>query len=343
MEVRKFESLALHTTFHTGGKASYFISVKTKKDIIDSVSYAKNNSLNVFVLGEGSNVLVSDNGFDGLIIKNEIKGIEIRSENNYDDQNVLIRVGAGEVWDDFVSRTVLDGFWGAENLSSIPGTVGASPVQNIGAYGTEVKDIIESVEAVDIRTGEKVLFSNDQCSFSYRESFFKTSEGKNFIITFVSFKLSRIPNPKLEYKDIKEFFAQKNIENPSLKEIRNAVEYIRSAKFPDMTQVGTGGSFWKNPIVTQDVFKVLVSKYPLIPSFPAEAKIKISLAWILDNVCGLKGYKVGNVSLFKNQPLVLFVEKGGTSDEINAFALNIEALVKEKTGIEIEREVKDLS
>ncbi|MDP1625274.1 MAG: UDP-N-acetylmuramate dehydrogenase [bacterium] len=338
LDIRENEPLAAHTTFRIGGNARYFARVSSENELADAITFAHAQSAPVFILGGGSNLLVADSGFEGLVIKNEIKGVEVREQENL----VFIDVGAGESWDGFVEYCINNGYWGIENLSAIPGTVGAAPVQNIGAYGIEVKDAIESVRTVDIRTGEQRTFSNTECGFSYRESFFKTVEGKNFFITHVEFRVSRLPRPNLSYKDIKEYFT--NEEKPSIVQIRDAVVKIRSGKFPDLSQFGTAGSFWKNQIISIDVYEKLKVAYPLVPSFPApEGLVKIPLAWILDHVCGLKGHKIGKVSLYKNQPLVLYAESGATASEVEAFATAIERAVKEKTGIDIEREVKSLS
>lgn len=340
METREREPLAPYTTFRIGGEARHLARVSSVAEAREAIAFARERSLPIFVLGGGSNLLASDEGFDGLVIKNEIRGIEARAEGG----GALVSAGAGESWDGFVAYCVEKGLWGIENLSAIPGTVGAAPVQNIGAYGVEVESLVESVRAIDMRTGMERTFSNPECDFSYRESFFKTGEGRNFMITSVCFKLGTKPAPNLSYKDVNEFFIKKGVASPTIGEIRAAVAEIRAGKFPSLDEVGTAGSFWKNPIIPAAEFARLKSAFPLVPSFPApEGYAKVPLAWLLDHACGLKGHKVGKVGLYKNQPLVLYAEKGASAAEVEAFAAAVERAVKEKTGIAIEREVKGLS
>jgi UDP-N-acetylmuramate dehydrogenase len=289
------------------------------------------------MLGGGSNIVLSDGGFDGLVVKNEMKGIRESREGDA----ALVDAQAGELWDDLVAHCVEKGYWGLENLSLIPGTVGASPVQNIGAYGVEAKDTIESVRVIDMRTGKEETFSNEECKFAYRTSVFKRLDGRHYAIVSVRFRLSLAPKPNLSYKDLKVRFAGR--EEPSLSDIRRAVIDIRTGKFPDLKEVGTAGSFWKNPIISESLFRSLRERYPLVPAFPTpDGSVKVPLAWLLDNACGLKGYVKGSVGLWKNQPLVLVAHAGATQAELDAFADEIAGVVMQKTGIAIEREVESI-
>lgn len=333
MTIFEHVSLAPYTTFRVGGEARYFCSVGNIEDLKFALDFARTKGLRVFVLGGGSNVVIGDAGFDGLVIKMEIKGVERTGD--------LVCAYAGEVWDDLVSQTVLWGMWGLENLSLIPGTVGAAPVQNIGAYGVEAKDSIHSVETVEITTGKVRTFTNAECLFSYRDSFFKSTAGKNLVIVSVTFHLSDLPRPNLEYRDLKEFFANVDSSNmPSQTQIRDAVISIRRKKFPDLSQIGTAGSFWKNPIMPKASYEALKIKYPGMPSFSVDQDhVKVPLAWILDNLCHLKGYARGNVGLFEKQPLVLVAKRGSTAKEIKDFETEVRALVKEKIALDIEPEV----
>jgi UDP-N-acetylmuramate dehydrogenase len=342
--------LASYTTFKIGGNARYFCSVNSIEALQEALAYARAHKLPIFILGGGSNLLVSDSGFDGLVIKMELSGIEnlkLKIENS-----VHITAFAGESWDALVAKTVEDGLWGLENLSGIPGTVGASPVQNIGAYGTEVMDLIESVRTIDCETGDEKVFANSECGFTYRTSIFKKPEYQKYAIISVTFKLSEMARSNLAYKDLKDYFKDKK--NPTQKEIREAVIEIRKGKFPDLREVGTAGSFWKNPIICREHYDGLLKHFPELPSFPAhgpagsrevskdEEAVKIPLAWVLDKVCGLKGYSKGPVGLYKNQPLVVMASKGATASDVSLFVDEIAAKVKEKTGIIIEREVRSL-
>jgi UDP-N-acetylmuramate dehydrogenase len=268
----------------------------------------------------------------------EMAGTSYEDEDKSDHGKVLVTAWAGENWDELVAETIDWNVWGLENLSGIPGTVGAAPVQNIGAYGTEVMDLIASVRTMDSTNGSIKVFSNEECKFSYRESFFKTEEGKKYIITAVSFNLFQTPKPNLSYKDLRETF--KDNLAPSLSDIREAVIEIRKGKFPELSQVGTAGSFWKNPIIPEEHFKQLQSKYPNIPSFPFKDQIKVPLAWILDNVCHLKGYVQGPISLWKNQPLVVVANENARASDIDLLAAEVAKRVKVETNIDIEREVQ---
>ena len=350
MRIEENIDLSRHTTLKLGGKARYFAIASSLEELRESLSSAREKKLPAFVLGGGSNLLVSDSGFRGLVVKMSIIGATFEKKGS----QAYVTAWAGENWDELVAKTVEWGAWGLENLSYIPGTVGASPVQNIGAYGTEVMNVVESVRAVDATTGKEKEFTNAECGFTYRDSIFKKTEYKKYIIVSVTYKLSLTPAPNLLYKDIKEYFAKKGAINPTQLDIRNAVIEIRKGKFPDLNEVGTAGSFWKNPIICREHYEGIKKLFPLIPSFPATAPagtrevyaseevVKVPLAWILDNICGLKGYAKGNVALYQKQPLVLVAHKGATAAEVLAFESEIAAKVKEKTGIIIEREVRTL-
>jgi UDP-N-acetylmuramate dehydrogenase len=324
-------SLADTTTLKVGGEARYFFEALTEEDIVRASAFAAERKLPIFVLGGGSNILFSDAGFPGVVIRIKTQDI------SYEDHGgaALGRATAGVSWDAFVADAVSRGLWGVENLSGIPGTVGAAPIQNIGAYGAEIKDIVESVRALDMRTGEEKIFSNADCRFEYRDSFFKTEEGRHFIVLEVTFRLSKEPKPNISYKDLKEY----GFSELSPQSIRSAVLEIRSKKFPDLSKVGTAGSFFKNPIISQTHFDTLKKKYPELPFFAAKNGVKVPLAFILDKVCDLKGFAKGPVGLFQNQPLVLVNTGGATAKEIRDFVAGIKKIVKDKTGIDIEEEV----
>jgi UDP-N-acetylmuramate dehydrogenase len=336
LHIKEYVSLAEYTTFKIGGNARFFCIADSEEALAEAITYAKKNDLPVFVLGGGSNILVSDEGFPGLVIKIEIEGIEF--EENGDD--VTASVGAGVNWDFFVEECVVRGVFGVENLSLIPGTVGAAPVQNIGAYGAEVRETIKSVHALNRITLERKVFSNPECVFSYRDSFFKKAEGKNFIITRVVFSLKKNSSLNTAYKDIAEYYAR-NPEHPkTLRGVRDAVVTIRTKKLPDLEKFGTAGSFFKNPIVGRKHYESLKEKYPDIPSYAVDGEsVKIPLAWVLDNVCGFKGYRKDNVGVYQNQALVLVNFGNGTSAQIDTLAKEMMRAVKAKTNIEIEPEV----
>ncbi len=337
MTIEENVPLKYLNTMKIGGDARYFCIAKNLDDIEDAVTFAKQMNLPIFVLGGGSNILISDNGFPGLVIKMAVRGIEFEEFDNH----VKVKAGAGEHWDYLVEQTVKNNLWGLENLSGIPGTVGGAPVQNIGAYGAEVGPFIDSIDIFDIKEGKTRQIFHEQCRFGYRYSLFKKPEGKNYIILAVTFKLFKKGSPNISYKDLVDFFAGRDISKLSLSEIRNAIIKIRGDKFPPLDKFGTAGSFFKNPFVDGDIFNLIKSNFPNIPSFPAEkGLVKLPLAWILDRVCNLKGQKMGNVCLYEKQPIVLVNIGGATSHEVEIFSDKIIHEVKEKSGIDIEREVE---
>lgn len=338
MKIQEAVSLKQFTTFKIGGNARYFCLVQSVEEIVQAVAFAKEKKVPFFVLGGGSNILVSDYGFDGLVIKIEIKGITYSDIN---DREVEVVVGAGENWDEFVQQTVEKDLFGLENLSAIPGTVGAAPVQNIGAYGTEVKACIKNVSTFNTQTGETKIFSHDECQFSYRNSFFKSEEGKKYIITHVTFVLNKNATTDISYKDLRNFFNEMKVLQPSLSEVRDAVIYIRKQKLPDLKIYGTAGSFFKNPIIPIIHYKKLLESYPGLPSyFVDEKNVKVPLAWILDTLCSYKGYKKGDIGVYQNQALVLINYKNGTADQIKDLSKEMADCVKEKTEIDIQPEVE---
>jgi UDP-N-acetylmuramate dehydrogenase len=335
MQIIENKKIDQYTTFKIGGPARYFVITKSEQDIIDAVNFCKNKNLKFFVLGGGSNILVSDNGFDGLVIKIELKGVE------YDHVLNRVNVQAGEVWDDFVADSLINGFNGLENLSSIPGTVGASPVQNIGAYGVEVGDLIHEVRVFDTKDSSFKIFSQSDCLFSYRESLFKKEKGR-YIITSVTFSLKRDSTINISYKDIQNYITQSNLvaENLKPQDVRDIVIKIRSNKLPDWKKWGTAGSFFKNPIISKFDFENLKKKYPELPGFADGDMVKVSLAWILDNICNARGLCEGNACVYEKHALVLVSKSGATSEEVVSLAHKLIDSVKEKTGISIEGEVE---
>ena len=335
MPIQEQVSLAKYTTFKIGGNARYFCAVTSEKELIEAVDLAQKKSLSILVIGGGSNMLISDKGFDGLVIKMDIKGIT--------DTDSRISVGAGEIWDDLVACAVDKGLYGFENLSAIPGTVGAAPVQNIGAYGAEVCDLIVSVRALDTTTMSFIELSHDVCAFAYRDSLFKHEKGR-YIIVGVNFGTRKDGHVHIEYKDLKEYFSKQNQKSgakPSCHEVRDAVISIRSTKLPDWKQWGTAGSFFKNPIISKSKYTELKKAYPDMPSFAEpDGNVKIPLGWVLDKVCNVKGLKHGRAHVYEKQALVLVSEPGATAEEVTGLARMLMDCVKEKTGIEIEGEVE---
>ena len=346
--IREHVPLRDLTTFRVGGTARFFCEVASVEELQEALKWArmyKAGPLPFFILGGGSNILVADEGFQGLVIKMAIKGIAV--ENDNPATRCRVAIGAGEGWDSFVAMCVSRGLSGIENLSGIPGTVGAAPVQNIGAYGAEVSAVVERVDTIDDRTGAPRSFTNTECQFAYRESFFKTGEGKHFIITQVHVVLAKTPPLNFSYKDIGEFFNAHPAHPRTLRGLRDAILAIRAGKLPDWHTIGTAGSFFKNPIIARSQYDALKKTYPDLPGFIIETQdmtaaslVKVPLGWIIDHICGYKGVTKGSVGTYRNQALVLVNTGGATATEVKAFAHEIIALVKEKTGIDVESEVQ---
>lgn len=324
------------TTLRVGGNARYVLNIDTVDDLKTALVFVRERGLAYVALGEGSNVLPPDEGYPGALLRIRIQGMTYESHEG----TTFVSVGAGVHWDEMVRECATRGLWGIENLAGIPGTVGAAPVQNIGAYGAELQQTLHEVEAFDAVTHEMRTFRNEECRFGYRDSRFKHEP--NLIITRVTFALLEAGTPRIGYADLTAV-AQRGEDLSSPTAIGEAVREIRSHKFPDLAEFGTAGSFFKNPILSETAFRELAERYGAVPSFPQVNGIKVPLAFILDRVLNLKGYRKGAAFLFGNQPLVLVADEGARASDIDALAREIETRVHDTTGITIEREVRDLS
>lgn len=330
--------LAPFTTFQIGGNARYMAYAHTVEDIYEALAFAQAHTLRVYVLGGGSNTLFDDSGFDGLVLKIEIPGIE--RIDNAEDKAICIVAGAGEHWDDLVSYTTMHGLWGLENLSGIPGVVGASPVQNIGAYGVEVSDVIMWVDAIDVQENIMRRFTRDECMFGYRTSIFKQHAGR-YIVVRVAYELSRCGSAHTSYADIYTYFKTREVLEPTLSNMREAVLSIRASKFPDITREGTAGSFFMNPIVSSDKADRIEARLPGLPRFVQLHNMeKISLAYMLDKGLQLKGYAIGGARLFEKQPLVVVAQLHTSSQDVQTLMCAVQEKVREEYGIDIEPEVR---
>jgi UDP-N-acetylmuramate dehydrogenase len=334
MIVREAVPLSLLTTLRVGGPARFVVEIRKPEEIPEALAFAREHTLPVAALGEGSNLLARDEGYEGVLLHLQVPGMEFEES----DSIVRVRAGAGIAWDALVRGAARRDLWGIENLAGIPGTMGAAPVQNIGAYGTELMSTLVRVEGIDSSTGEPFIFENAECGFSYRESRFKHDPA--LIITQVMLELRRDGTPNLSYADLARVAEAKPLRTPE--EVGEAVRAIRAKKFPDARKEGTAGSFFKNPILSIDEYRALVAQYPDLPHYPAEGKVKIPLAYVLDKVLGLRGHRKGHVRLFEAQPLVLVADAGATGEEIDTFANDIASRVHDATGIRIEREVQML-
>lgn len=336
MQIRENISLKRYNTFGIDATAKYFVPFQNVAEleslIGDSLVQTQSKKL---ILGGGSNILLM-NDFDGIVMKNEIKGIEVVKE---DEEHVYIRSGAGENWHQLVMYCVGNGFAGMENLSLIPGNVGASPMQNIGAYGVEIKDIFHHLEAYHLQDKTIVSFSLEECAFGYRESVFKRKYKGRFVITSVTFRLRKEPVFQISYGAIQQELENMGVQELSIKAISQAVVNIRSSKLPDPKEVGNAGSFFKNPQVTKDHFAQLQKHFPSIPSFPFdETHIKVPAGWLIEQ-CGWKGFRRGDAGCYPKQALVLVNYGTASGDEIYRLSEEILLSVKEKFGVELEREV----
>ena len=338
-------SLAPLTTFRIGGPARYFVEAKTAAEVQEAVQFASSRSLPLFTLGGGSNLLVADSGWNGLVLRIAIPGIDRRS-GSADDGGVLFDVGAGESWDRFVSHAVMAQCAGVECLSGIPGSVGGTPVQNVGAYGQEVAETVESVQVFDLRDGQIRELCNEACGFGYRSSIFNTTERERFIILRVTYALMPGGEPHLEYTDLKKHFAGRETK-PNLAETREAVRHIRALKgmliVPGDPDCQSAGSFFKNPVVSEerheDLKKRAAAKGLSIPSYPAhDSRKKISAAWLVEKSGFSRGYGFGHVGISSKHALAIVNHGGATAAEVLALKDQIQQRVEEIWGVRLEPE-----
>lgn len=334
MEVSNNINLSSYNTFGISANAKEFITINSINEIALSID-AKIFSQKHLIIGGGSNILLGGD-YDGIVIKNNLKGKQVINE---DDEFVWVKAAGGEIWHELVMFCVNRNLGGIENLSLIPGTVGAAPIQNIGAYGVELTDVFETLEAIDIVTGELKIFSKGECAFGYRTSVFKTNLKGKYFITAVTFKLNKHPVIKMQYGAIKDVLAAQQIVAPTIKDISNAVIAIRSSKLPDPKILGNAGSFFKNPEISNTHYNDLKLVYPEMPGFTTQNNLtKVPAGWLIEQ-CGWKGKRVGNTGAHKDQALVLVNYGNATGQEIIALAETIQQSVMDKFGIAIVPEV----
>lgn len=327
-------SLLSRNTFGIDVKADRFVEYESIDELISILAQIQQDNTPYLHIGEGSNLLFSKD-FNGTILHSLIKDITIVGEW---ESFVDIKVGAGVNWDDFVQYTVSLGLYGAENLSYIPGEVGASAVQNIGAYGKEAKDIILSVHTIDVKSGQERILTNQECEYSYRESIFKKELKNRYIITYVTYRLSKIASFYLDYGNVRNELESAGFD-VTLENVRNIIIKIRREKLPDPKELGNAGSFFMNPVVGKDKFNELIEKYPSIPYYKVgDDGMKIPAAWLIEQ-CGFKGYKTGNVGVHHVQPLVLVNLGGADAKEVISLAAKVAESIDDKFGIRIVPEV----
>lgn len=336
MRVRENVPLSSLTTFHVGGPARFVLELDDALELPEAVAFAKEQGVSFRALGSGSNVLASESGYEGALIRLTASRVTLAE----DGDDVLLIAEAGALWDALVSEACAAGLWGIENLAGIPGTAGAAPMQNIGAYGAELRDTLVSVDTFDGDTGQVTRFVNEECDFGYRTSRFKAEPHR--VITGITLRLSRTPEPRLAYKDLAALAAKgEALDTPE--RIAEAVRGIRSKKFPDVSKLGTAGSFFKNPVIPEAAYAELKERYPGIPGFPDDRnQVKVPLAWILDNVLHARGRTHGKARLFEAQPLVIVAERGASSDDVTELAESVSNDVRDATGIRVEWEAGTL-
>lgn len=334
MNVQEHVPLAPFTTFHIGGPARFFTEPQTHEEIEAALALARERGLALYPLGGGSNVLIPDNGIDGVVLRIALR--DIARENDGDD--MLLIAGAGAPWDAVVDAACAHGMFGIENLAGIPGTVGGAAVQNIGAYGSELADVFEYADIINSATGERTRITRSLAAFAYRTSFFK--EHRECVITRVALRLAQSAVPDISYPDLVRVQASGgSLATPA--DIARAVRAVRANKFPQNVEEGTAGSFFKNPVVLRGLAGSLAKRFPGLPTFAQEdGRMKLSLAWLLDKALSLKGFAKGRVRLYEGQPLVIVANPGATAEEVDAFAREVAEKVFNKIGIKIEREVE---
>lgn len=320
------------TTFGVGGTAARVCYPTSSDEVVDTLRSLQEEGVPYTILGGGSNVLPPDGVYERTIVVPHIASIAFNNDGS-------VVVGAGYSWDAFVAACVERGLWGVENLSGIPGSVGAAPIQNIGAYGSEVSHTLTSVTVYDTEDDEVRTLSNDALQFGYRTSLLKKERGK-YVVLDVSFMLSKNPQPLLSYKDVAAYFGDTH--TPTLSEIRDAILSIRSGKFPDISQYGTAGSFFMNPILPKEEGEELLRRFPDAVHYVQEDGIKFSLAWLLDHALHIKGMTHGSAMVWHAQPLVLVSQRGARAHDVHELASLIEKKVRDEIGIVLTREVQTL-
>ena len=337
MQVLQDVSLQPYNTFGLEAWARHWITITATEQLQALLRDPAYRSVPKLVLGGGSNVLFTQD-FEGLLIKIAIPGISVVEE---DEEEVHVRSGAGVGWHDLVMHCIAQGYGGLENMSLIPGTVGAAPMQNIGAYGVEIKDVFSSLEAVEIATGDLCTFDSADCQFGYRSSVFKHERKGQYIITSVTLRLRKQPVLNTSYGAIAETLAQKHIHAPTMRDVSEAVIEIRRSKLPDPQQIGNAGSFFKNPVISRAQYEALLTDYPTMPGYPTEEAVKVPAGWLIEQ-CGWKGKRLGNIGVHDKQALVLVHFGGGEGKALMTLAQDIKASVQKKFGIAIEPEVNTI-
>lgn len=335
MEILENKSLKKYNTFGIEATARFFAKANSIEEIKEVLNWSNEKKLPLLLINGGSNMLLTKD-WDGLVLKIDLKGIEI---TNHDEDFVWVKVAAAENWHQFVLWTLKQNFGGLENLSLIPGNAGTAPVQNIGAYGVEIKDYMTELTAIEISTLKIRKFTNLECKFGYRDSVFKNEFKNQFVILDVGFRLTKRNHTlHTDYGAIRNELKQSGIESPNIQDVSRAVIQIRSQKLPDPAEIGNSGSFFKNPVISIEDYEVLKQKFPEVHGYPSIDSVKIAAGWLIENA-GWKGKRIGDAGVHKNQALVLVNYDAATGKEIYDLSQKIMDDIYEKFGIQLEREV----
>ena len=349
MEITRNQPLKPFTTFKVGGPARYFACAATREDFLEALRFARREGQDVFLLGGGSNILVSDDGFPGLVIHPSGRGIAIETGES---ERVLLRIEAGEEWDSVVARAVEEGFWGIESLSHIPGQAGAAIVQNIGAYGQQISDVFKSATVMQVATGNVLKANAADCGFGYRRSIFNSGIGNDLAILQIELVLSRLARLDLRYPDVRDTFKERGIERPTIQQVRDAIIEIRDRKFPFPREEkgGNAGSFFKNLVLNEEEFETLRANIQRNFSMDAGKRleeihnrsgfartVKIPTAFLID-ICGLKGHCEGGARVNETQPLVLLNDGGATAHDVLTLAGCVQRTIHGRTGMTLQLE-----
>ena len=338
MQLEQNVPLAPLTTIGIGGPARFFFRATSVDELRDALRWARDEDHSVFILGGGSNLLISDSGFDGLVIQLDLRGITVESE----DEFVMVKAAAGEPWDPFVAHTVENGWSGVECLSGIPGSTGATPIQNVGAYGQDVSETIVRVETYDRKLGVVVWFNNWECRFGYRSSLFKNHERERYVVLSVTFRLKRGGSATIRYPELQKFVDERGVSAHDLRGVRDAVIAIRKRKGMVLDEndpdTRSDGSFFMNPVLTREQYEEFARVAPEAPKFPAGDEVKLSAAWLIEHAGFTKGFVHGNVGLSSKHSLAVINRGGGTAAEVVELVRMIQEKVREKFGVEIHPE-----
>lgn len=337
IDVKQNVSLADYSTMGLGGNSAYLVSVSSKEELLEALDFASSKDLKVIMIGQGSNIIWRETDFNGLVIVNNIKEVTFNWQNDID---CIVKIGSGEIWDEVVAKCVDNSLSGIEALSLVPGTVGGTPVQNVGAYGQEIATTLVELEAYDLQAKQFVNLKNEDCSFGYRTSRFKTNDHGRFFITSITLKLTKTnPSPPF-YAALAQYLEENSITEFTPRSIREAVITIRSSKLPDPKLVKNTGSFFSNPVITEEKYNSLKETYPEIPGWPdKEGRVKVPAAWLIESI-GFKDYHDPETGMatWATQPLVLVNEKASSSQDLFRFRDRIINAVKQKFDITLAQE-----